>query len=652
MEFLKRLFASGDYMPHGFCYLWNAHLVWLHVVSDSLIALSYFAIPAVLLWFVFKRRDFPFNWMFVLFGVFIVACGMTHVMEVWNLWHANYWLSGAIKAVTAAASVSTACLLTNLAPRVMAMPAFDQLIRSHSSLEQQVGDLHNEKTKLLIREAAYRDQAALLDLTYDAIFVRDLNSRLTYWNRAATELYGWAREEACGKVSHVILRTEFPKPLAEIELEVFAAGSWDGELTHCKRDGSKIIVDSRWSLATDAAGKPVAILESNRDITARKRMEGRFQNLLEAAPDAIVIVNHSGLIELVNAQTEKLFGYSRAELIGQPVETLVPEKHRAVHVGHRRDYAQASHTREMSAGIDLRARRKDGTEFPVEISLSPLETEHGILITSAIRDITKRREATDKIQKLNSELQQKIADLDAQNGELESFSYSVSHDLRAPLRHIDGFARILQEDCAAELSPDARRYLKRITEGANRMGSLIDDLLALGRVGRREIAFRSVRLNEMVTRAIGDLPPGTESRAIEWKIESLGEARWDPGLLKLVFSNLLSNAVKFTRTRQSTVIEVGKRNIDGRSAFFVRDNGVGFDPRYADKLFGVFQRLHRQEDFEGTGIGLATVRRIIQRHGGDAWAESQPDQGATFLFTLPCDSGTASSSQGNGSNRQ
>jgi light-regulated signal transduction histidine kinase (bacteriophytochrome) len=225
------------------------------------------------------------------------------------------------------------------------------------------------------------------------------------------------------------------------------------------------------------------------------------------------------------------------------------------------------------------------------------------------------------------------ADLAAVNAELEAFSYSVSHDLRAPLRHIDGFARILKEEHAAELSEEAQRYLDRVLHGANHMGHLVDDLLNLAKIGRRELARQRTKLDLLVREALADLP-GTENRSIEWRVEPLPEVDGDPGLLKLVFNNLLGNALKFTRSRQPAVIEIGTRDSAEVTTIFVRDNGVGFDPKYADKLFGVFQRLHRQEDFEGTGVGLATVQRIIRKHGGEVWAESQVDNGATFFFSL------------------
>lgn len=280
--------------------------------------------------------------------------------------------------------------------------------------------------------------------------------------------------------------------------------------------------------------------------------------------------------------------------------------------------------------------RKDGSQFWAEVVTSGLRAADDELIGFVIidRDISARRAAEKQIQALNLELTQRVDELGGVNRELESFSYSVSHDLRAPLRHVDGFARILKEEHSAKMTPEAIIYLDRILTAATHMGQLIDDLLNLAKIGRLELRRERAQIAGLVKQAIAELPPEAKERNIEWWVEPLPELNCDARLLKLIFTNLLSNAVKFTRNQANAVIEVGSRVTDGQATIFVRDNGVGFDMQYADKLFGVFQRLHRQEDFEGTGIGLATVQRIVRRHGGEIWAESQLNSGTTFFFTL------------------
>jgi light-regulated signal transduction histidine kinase (bacteriophytochrome) len=245
---------------------------------------------------------------------------------------------------------------------------------------------------------------------------------------------------------------------------------------------------------------------------------------------------------------------------------------------------------------------------------------------------------TEEIRRLNEELEARVrertAELEAANKELEAFTYSVSHDLRAPLRHIDGFSKLLIEEYSAELPETAQHYLGRVREGTRRMGQLVDDLLNLARVGRRELSLRLTGLNSLVEDVLRDLKPDTAGREIQWQIAQLPFVECDPDLMKQVLVNLLSNAAKFTRPREQAVIEVGEIDQDEQPVIFVRDNGVGFNMKYADKLFGVFQRLHRAEDFEGTGVGLATVRRIIHKHGGRVWVEAELNKGATFYFTL------------------
>ncbi len=634
MGFLRQLFSSGDYMPHGYCYLWNPGLVWLHVISDSLIVLAYFAIPLALIQFVRKRRDLPFHWMFVCFGIFVVACGATHAMEIWNLWHGQYWLAGVVKAITAAASVPTAVLLFRLVPKALALPGTETLVKANAALEGEIRERRITEAALRENEARYRDQAELMDLSYDAILVCDLSGTIRYWNRGAEEIHGWTKQEALGKTIQVLLDTRFPIPLVEIETELRTQGRWEGELDHRRRDGSRLTVASRWMLREVENGDRSAIFITNKDMTKVRGAETRFRDLVESAPDAIVIANGEGRIVLANAQTEKLFGYERKELLGQKVEILMPERYLGKHSEHWAEYFQARRTRAMGSGLDLHGLRKNGSEFPVEISVSPLETGGETLISSAIRDVTDHRQAVEEVKALNAQLQERMAQLDEVNRELEAFCYSVSHDLRAPLRHVNGFSLILLEEYAPQLSAEVQGYLRRISGGAQTMGRLVDDLLHLSRVGRQGLVMEKTNLQDLLNEVRDDLIEESKGREIEWRIGNLPCVLCDAGLMKLLFVNLLSNALKFSRSRHPAVIEVGTEIVSGEEAVFVRDNGVGFDPRYTDKLFGVFQRLHNQEEFEGTGIGLATVQRIIYKHGGRIWAKSELEGGATFHFTL------------------
>jgi len=309
-------------------------LVWLHVISDSLIALSYFTIPFTLLWFVRKRRDLPFSWMFVLFGAFIVACGATHVMAVWNLWHAQYWLAGGLKAVT---SMATAILLARLVPRALELPDIGEWAQANVALESEIHERRELEIDLRISESRFREQADLLDLTYDAVIVRNLRKEITYWNHGAEELYGWRAEETLRTVTHELLQTVFPKELAEIEAETRERGSWEGELTHRRRDDALVTVSSRWVLRSDAEGIPSGILESNRDISSKRDAqesrrqseertglnEIRFRLLIDAVKDyAIIRLDADGLVTSWNSGAQRLKGYSAEEIVGQHVGRL------------------------------------------------------------------------------------------------------------------------------------------------------------------------------------------------------------------------------------------------------------------------------------------------------------------------------------------
>lgn len=516
-----------------------------------------------------------------------------------------------------------------------------------------------------------------------------------------------------------------------------------------------------WGVTTVAAlllaacAWAVAYYSARRHVAEQqvRASEAQFRSLVEAAPDAMVIVDRDGRIVLANDQAESCFGYTQQEMDGQSIELLVPEKLRAPHAQDRARYIADPYRRAMGEGKELYARRKDGGAIPVEISLSPLETPQGQVVIAAIRDVSVRKQSerlraeaqaryhtlvnnlpvgvyrktpgprgrfievnpalvamleaesaeqllnhavsdfhrdpkgraalserllangmvvNDEIEmvtlkgrtfcgaltavvkrepdgevyfdgiivdvterkQIEQQLQKRTIELEAINRELEAFSYSVSHDLRAPLRAIDGFSRILLDTCAEGLDDVGRDQLDRVRRAAQHMGQLIDDLLKLSRVTRAALKHERVDLSVLTTQVAEEIRHLYPGHRVRLTVAPGISVEGDPGLLRIVMTNLLHNAWKFTGKRADPEVGFGVTMHNGKTAYVVSDNGSGFDMRYADKLFGAFQRLHDTREFTGTGIGLATVQRIVRKHGGQIWAESAPNEGARFYFTL------------------
>ncbi|HEX4350814.1 MAG TPA: PAS domain S-box protein [Verrucomicrobiae bacterium] len=910
IDFLKTLFSADGFMPHGHCYLWRPGVLWLHITSDALIALAYYSIPFTLLYFIRKRRDIPFNWMFLCFAVFIVACGTTHLMEILVIWHPVYWLSGSIKALTALVSVPTAILLMKLLPQALALPSPAVLRvtnaelageiaerkraeaaaqRLNNELEQRVAERTRqleEANEILTREIFERKRAeagqerlaAIVNSSDDAIIGKTLGGIITDWNAGAEKLFGYSAAEAIGRPMRFIFPLERVAEETEILARITRGESVKNyETARIRKDGKHVDVSVTVSPILDHTGKIVGASKVARDITERKREVEKTEWLAsfpEQNPSPIVEANLStghiqyqnptanrvfpdlqylgldhpylgGLVEVtaplrsrnirflqrdiavaeqhyaqtitysqdgqrlriygtniterklaeailreseeryrnlfntliegfctiemifdaggkpvdfrfleVNPAFERQTGlhnaqgklmrdlapdiegywfenYGRIALTGEPAhfeneaKTLgryydvcayrvggpgslkvailfndVTERKRmenalqenekrfrtmansisqlawiaradgSITWYNQRWYAYTGTTLEQMEGWgwqsvhdlqrlpEVMTRWQDaiaqGQSFEMEFPLrgadgqfrrfltlaSPLRNAEGNVEQwfGTNTDVDELKRAEDEIKVLNTELEARVvkrtAELEAANKELEAFSYSVSHDLRAPLRAINGFAAIVLEEFGPQLPPEARRYLDRVCSGGKRMGELIDDLLSFSRLSRQPLNRQRVDTARVVQEALAEAKSIGTNRPVETHIGDLPPCMGDPALVKQVWVNLLSNALKYSRDRAPAIVEAGCEQIDGKTVYFVRDNGVGFDMQYAGKLFGVFQRLHRSDEFEGTGVGLAIVQRIVHRHGGRVWAAAELDRGATFYFTL------------------
>jgi len=483
-------------------------------------------------------------------------------------------------------------------------------------------------------EAKYR---GLLEAAPDGMVVVNQRGEIVLLNAKAEKQFEYNRDELLGqKVTNII-----PEGFAE---RLIADGTRTAAEALAQEIGSGIEI---YGLRKDGSGFPIEImlspLESTegilvtaaiRDITVRKQaeknlaqMEARYRGLLEAAPDAMVVVNQRGEIVLLNVQAEKQFGYRRDELLGQRLTNIIPEGFAERLVADALRTTAEALAQQIGTGIELTGLRKDGSQFPIEIMLSPLESSEGVLVTAAIRDITARKAA-------EARLVQKVEELNRSNEELEQFAYIASHDLQEPLRMVASYTQLLSKRYKGKLDSDADQFIAFAVDGASRMQHLIQDLLAYSRVGKRGGELLDVSSEEALEQALINLRGAIEESGAVVTHDPLPRVMADADQLTQVLQNLVGNAIKYQRPGIPLIHLSVARDSEGIWLFSIRDNGLGIDSQFFEKIFGMFQRLHKREEFAGTGMGLAICKKIVERHGGKIWVESRPGAGSTFRFTL------------------
>lgn len=465
--------------------------------------------------------------------------------------------------------------------------------------------------------------------------------RILEVNRRWEEITGAKAEDVVGKT----VRETFPE-VEEYWIEALGNVALTGEPARLENYARAIDKHLDLSVFSPRKGQfasvCIDVTEEKRTLEALRRSEARFRAMFEGAGVGIALVDRCGRLQDCNQALERMMGFTREELTTKTFSEITHPEDRKTNLDVHQDLVSG---RRDHYALEKRYLRKDGSTIWGRLNVSLVRDAEGKPDYSVgmVEDVTERKRAEEELQRLNAELEQRVLDrtaaLDSANQELSAFSYSVSHDLRAPLRHVTGFVNLLEQHAGTSMDDKSRRYAGIISDSARRMGRLIDDLLEFSRTGRAELKKSVFALTPLLEEVRRECLRDAEGRNVQWKIGDLPEVAGDRSLLRLVFVNLVANALKFTRDRAVTEIEVGmgppERDVKDTVVIVVRDNEVGFDPRYAGKLFGIFQRLHAAEEFDGTGIGLANVKRIVQRHGGGVWAEGAVGQGAAFYVSLP-----------------
>jgi PAS domain S-box-containing protein len=600
-------FSTAGFMPHGMCYQWQPGVLATHVISDGLISLAYLSISCTLLYFVHRRIDLKHEWIFLCFAIFIIACGFTHAMEIWTIWHPTYWASGGIKLLTALASVSTAILLVRYFPSALRLPAPSAMHRI-----VQLETLNRSLVEDSARSAIAADAAGLGFWTFDVA------TRALHWDESMYRLYGLL---ASGGVEPEALRESRSRLEDHAKSELGAIDApeggrdYDAEFPAVYPNGVIRQLKAVARVTRDADGRAVRMLGVTFDITERKNADEQFRLAIEAAPTGMLLMDVRGSIVLVNAQIERLFGYPRSELLGQPMETLVPERFRA----SIPDFRSGSFRAPTEDAAALYGLRKDGSEVPIEIGLNPLLTSEGEFVLSSIVDLSQRLE----IERIRNE-----------------FVSTVSHELRTPLTSIRGSLGLLQSGAMGALPDKAAEMVAIAYKNSGRLVRIINDILDIGTIdaGKLALQMRIVTLAELLQQSVEANSGFAEKCEVRFVLEQVSvndRVMADPDRLMQVVANLLSNAAKFSAPGSDVLIRVRPGSTALRIE--VQDFGAGIPEEFKAHIFTKFAQADASATrrFEGTGLGLSIARKLTEAMGGSIGFDSIVGQGSVFYIDLP-----------------
>lgn len=620
-----------EFMPHGHCYFWQPDVLWTQVITNGLIALAYFAIPLCLVIIYRKWKDVWLRWMLALFAVFIVSCGATHVMDVVTIWQPLYRLDGAIRMVTALSSVATAIALLRITPSLLTIPTAQEWQQVNAELNQQVAQLKTAEQTLQQSENARHEveerYERLTDIFDSVTIHKDLN--IVFANPAAARLLGAQQPDQL--IGQSLLTFVPPADAADIQNRMLRLEKGGRiplvEQKLVKTDGSEVIVETS-SVIFSYNGK-TAIQTVARDITERKRQEAllqaseaKFRRIFESDIMGIVFWEMNGNVTDANKAFLEMTAYAPEDLVqGINWRDLTPSNVVPVDQSPRTQLAAT----DTSTPVEKEFFRKDGSRVPVLLGSATLEgnRESGV---SLVLDITQ-------LKKVRLELERRAQELARSNEELEQFAYITSHDLQEPLRTMAGFANLLEKKYKHQLDDDAKEFIAFIVDAAERMKKLINNLLEYSRISAKQPVFAPTDFNAALERTIEQLQHKFRATDPGIQYSALPTLPADSPQIGQLFSHLLSNAVKF-RDDKPLEITVSATERDTDWLFAMRDTGIGLEMTYANKIFQVFQRLHARDAYEGTGIGLAICKKIVERHGGAIWVEAGLGTGATFYFTI------------------